>query len=98
VPLEKPRGRPRQETPSPDNPAATTQLPDRDSLVDFVPAYLAIMADRFGDPTAAPVYESAPRRSSRAARARAQGRQSWLVLCELRPVQADLDLDGGDQQ
>jgi hypothetical protein len=25
------------------------------------------------------------------ARARAQGRPAWLVLCELRPVVADLD-------
>jgi hypothetical protein len=88
VPLEKPRGRPRQETPSPDNPAATTQLPDRDSLVDFVPAYLAIMVDRFGTPRRRP-YMNLHHAAAAVQRARAQGRQSRLVLCELRPVQAD---------
>jgi hypothetical protein len=78
--------------PSPDDQAATKQ-PFGSSLVDFVPAYIAVMVDRFGTPRRRP-YLNLHHASAAVQRARTQGRQAWIVLCELRPVQADLDLDG----
>jgi hypothetical protein len=80
--------------PSPNNQGATTtKLPDKASLVDFVPAYLAIMVDRFGTPRRR-AYLNLHHASLAVQRARTQGRQAWVVLCELRPVTADLDLGG----
>ena len=79
----------RKDRPPSVNPdATTTKLPDGASLVDYVPAYLAIMVDRFGTPRRRP-YMNLHHAAAAVQRARAQGRQSWLVLCELRPVQAD---------
>jgi hypothetical protein len=58
---------------------------------DFVPAYIAVMVDLFGIPRRRP-YLNLHHASAAVQRARAQGRQAWLILCELRPVTADLDL------
>lgn len=80
--------------PPPDDQAATKQ-PLGSSLVDFVPAYIAVMVDRFGSPRRRP-YLNLHHASAAVQRARTQGHPAWLILCELRPVQADLDLDGGD--
>ena len=91
--LEVTRGRlPKGETPSPDNPAATTQA-DENSLVDYVPAYLAVMVDRFGTPRRR-AYMNLHHATKAVQRARAQGRQAWLILCKLEVVTADLDIDG----
>jgi hypothetical protein len=87
---------PEGDRPSSNDTAATTQA-GGSSLVDFVPAYVAVMVDRFGTPRRRP-YLNLHHASAAVQRARAQGRQAWIVLCELRPVQPDLDLDGGDQQ
>ena len=65
--------------------------------MDFVPAYVTVMVDRFGTPRRRP-YLNLHHASAAVQRARAQGRQAWIVLCELRPVTADLDIDGGDRQ
>ena len=82
---------PEEDRPSPNDTAATTQAGDS-SLVDFVPAYIAVMVDRFGTPRRRP-YLNLHHASAAVQRARTQGRQAWIVLCELRPVQADLDID-----
>jgi hypothetical protein len=75
--------------------AATKQL-DASILsrtLDYAPAYIAVMVDRFGTPRRRP-YLNLHHAALAVQRARAQRRQAWIVLCELRPVQADLDLDG----
>jgi hypothetical protein len=44
------------------------------------------------------VYLSLNHAAAAVARARGKGRSCWMVLCELRPVAADLgEPDGGDQ-
>jgi hypothetical protein len=77
---------------SPENQAAT-KLPDKDSLVDFAPAYIAVMVDRFGTPRRRP-YLNLHHANKAVQRAKAQGREAWLILCKLEPVTADLDLNG----
>jgi hypothetical protein len=88
---EATRAAPEGDRPSSNDTAATTQA-GGSSLVDFVPAYIAVMVDRFDTPRRRP-YLNLHHASAAVQRARAQGRQAWIVLCALTPVQADLDLD-----
>jgi hypothetical protein len=92
--LEVRRGPTPQGQPSPDNQAAATPL--NASSLPSIPGYVVIMVTRYGMPRRK-VYLDLGHAGKAVARAQAQGRQAWLVLCELRPVVADLDLDGGDQ-
>jgi hypothetical protein len=54
------------------------------------------MITRFGMPRRK-VYLDLGHARAAVARSRGKGLDAWLILCELRPVTADLDLDGGDR-
>jgi hypothetical protein len=58
-----------------------------------IPGYVVILVTRYGMPRRK-VYLDLGHARTAVARAQAQGRQAWLVLCALRPVDPDLDLDG----
>lgn len=60
---------------------------------DNIPAYVVLLITRYGLPRRK-VYLDLGHARKAVARTKAQGRQAWLVLCELRPVGTDLDLDG----
>jgi hypothetical protein len=69
--------------------AVNDSLPNAADIADFVPAYIAVMVDRFGTPRRRP-YMNLHHASRAVQRARAQGRQAWLILCRLEPVTGDL--------
>jgi hypothetical protein len=75
----------------PEDQAATEQL-DAFSL-PTLPGYAVLMITRYGMPRRK-VYLDLGHARKAVARAQAQGRPAWLVLCELRAVAADLDLGG----
>jgi hypothetical protein len=64
-----------------------------DSLPVSTPAYVAVVVSPYGNPRRR-TYLSLHHAAAAVARARGKGQQAWLVLCELRPVQAVLHLDG----
>jgi len=68
------------------SPAATASIAP---AADFAPAYIAVLVDRFGTPRRRQ-YLNLHHASAAVQRARAQGREAWLILCELRPVASDL--------
>jgi hypothetical protein len=79
--------RPSEEGPA-DDQVATTQLAA--SSLPSIPGYVVLLITRYGMPRRK-VYLDLGHARKAVERARAQGRQAWLVLCELRPVSADLD-------
>jgi hypothetical protein len=85
--LEVPRGRPGKET-------ASTDLAEENlaTAADIAPAYVVVVSP-YGNPRRR-VYLSLNHAAAAVARARGKGRSCWMVLCELRPVVADLDPDG----
>jgi hypothetical protein len=66
--------------------AAMTTLPN-------IPSYVVLMITKYGMPRRK-VYLNLGQARTAVARARDNGQQARLVLCELTPVQADLDVDG----
>ena len=83
-----PRGRPGEET-APSDPTEASLPP----TADIAPAYIVVVVSPYGTPRRRP-YLNLHHAAAAVARARGKGQQAWLVLCELRPVQADLELDG----
>jgi hypothetical protein len=86
-----PRGRPRQETPSPENPAATTQT-DGDILsraADIADAFVVIVVSPYGNPRRR-VYLSLSHATQAVQRAHKRGLPAGMVLCRLVPLPADL--------
>jgi hypothetical protein len=70
--------------------SAPSSLP---AAADYASAYIAVMVDRFETPRRTPYLN--PHHATQAVpRAQTQGRQAWLILCKLEPVQAVLDIDG----
>jgi hypothetical protein len=67
------------------------------TILPNIPGYVVLMITRYGMPRRK-VYLDLGHARTAVARARDNGQRARLVLCELTPVQADLDLDGGDQQ
>jgi hypothetical protein len=76
--------------PANDHQAAATPL--NASSLPGIPGYVVILVTRYGMPRRK-VYLDLGHARTAVARAQAQGRQSWLVLCELKPVTV-ADLDG----
>jgi len=62
-----------------------------------IPAYVVLLTTRYGMPRRK-VYLDLGHARGAVARAQAKGLPAELVLVKLEAVQADLDLDGGDQQ
>jgi hypothetical protein len=58
-----------------------------------IPAYVVLLTTRYGMPRRR-VYLDLGAARGAVARANDKGQQASLVLCELTPVQADLDVDG----
>jgi hypothetical protein len=58
-----------------------------------LPGYVVLMITRFGMPRRK-VYLDLGHARAAVARSRGKGFDAWLILCELRPVAGDLDLDG----
>jgi hypothetical protein len=77
----------------PEDQATVTPL-DASSLPG-IPGYVGPLITRYGMPQRK-VYLDLGHARKAVARARGQCRPAWLVLCEVRPVVADLD--GGYQQ
>jgi hypothetical protein len=75
-------------SPADDSPDTPTGVPSRAEL----PAYVVVLITRYGMPRRK-VYLDLGHARAAVARARGKGLPAWLVLCELVPVQADLDLD-----
>ena len=65
--------------------AVMTTLPN-------IPGYVVLMITRYGMPRRK-VYLDLGHARTAVARAHDKGQQARLILCELRPVQADLDSD-----
>src|SRR5512133_2056139 len=57
---------------------------------DIAPAYIAVVVSPYGQPRRRP-YLSLHHAASAVARARGTRQQAWMLLCELRPVAADID-------
>lgn len=74
--------------------AANSSLP---TAAGNLPSYVVLLVTRYGTPRRR-VYLDLGAARTAVARARGKGQQAWLVLAELRAVQADLDVDGCDQQ
>jgi hypothetical protein len=74
--------------PANDHQAATTPL--NTSSLPGIPGYAVLMITRYGMPRRK-VYLDLGHARAAVARTRGKGQQAWLVLCELRPVSADLD-------
>jgi hypothetical protein len=92
----KPRGRPRQETPSPESSAATTQA-DGDSLP--INSAYCVLAHTPHDRTYRRLFLSLHSAVQAVERTRKRGLKAELILCRLVPIGVtDLDIDGGDQQ
>jgi hypothetical protein len=64
------------------------------TAADIAPAYAVVSP--YGNPRRR-VCPSLHHAAAAVARARGKQQTAWLILCELRPVVADLDVDGGDQ-
>jgi hypothetical protein len=82
------RGRPHQETPSPESSAATNTQADGESLPN-VPAYVVLMITKYGMPRRR-VYLDLGAARTAVAKAHANGQPARLVLCRLTPAAADL--------
>jgi hypothetical protein len=67
------------------------------SPANDIPAYVVLLTTRYGMPRRR-VYLDLGSARTAVARAHAKGLPAELVLVKLEAVQADLDLDGGDQQ
>jgi hypothetical protein len=91
VNLEVQRRRPRQETPSPESSAATTQADASSLPIDS--AYCVLAHTPYDRPRRR-LFLSLHSAVQAVQRARKRGLQAELILCKLEPVQADLDVDG----
>jgi hypothetical protein len=90
----KRRGPVPEDQPSADDQVAATQ-PDEPSLpIDS--AYCVVAITPYDRPRRR-VFLSLHSAMKAVERARKRGLQAELILCKLVPIQADLDLDGGEQ-
>jgi hypothetical protein len=79
--------------PEGERPPSVNPDPIKKSDAPSLPGYVVLMITKYGTPRRK-VYLDLGHARKAVERTQAQGRQAWLVLCQLRPVSADLDIDG----